>query len=82
MWKDKSLWNRGLKRLHLRPCFRHIMGGCGQIIFEILFGGQNTVSFFTFAVHFSEIAMYAIVDIAGKQYKVVKDQYIYAPRLA
>lgn len=58
------------------------MGGCGQIIFEILFGGQNTVSFFTFAVHFSEIAMYAIVDIAGKQYKVVKDQYIYAPRLA
>lgn len=25
--------------------------------------------------------MYAIVDIAGKQFKVVKDQYIYAPRL-
>jgi large subunit ribosomal protein L21 len=26
--------------------------------------------------------MYAIVDIAGKQFKVVKDQFIYAPRLA
>jgi large subunit ribosomal protein L21 len=25
--------------------------------------------------------MYAIVEIAGKQFKVVKDQYIYAPRL-
>jgi large subunit ribosomal protein L21 len=25
--------------------------------------------------------MYAIVDIAGKQYKVAKDQYIYAPRM-
>jgi large subunit ribosomal protein L21 len=25
--------------------------------------------------------MYAIVDIAGKQYKVTKDQYIYAPKL-
>lgn len=26
--------------------------------------------------------MYAIVDIAGKQFKVAKDQYVYAPRLA
>ncbi len=26
--------------------------------------------------------MYAIVDIAGKQFKVAKDQYIYAPKLA
>jgi len=25
--------------------------------------------------------MYAIVDIAGKQFKVTPDQYIYAPRL-
>jgi large subunit ribosomal protein L21 len=25
--------------------------------------------------------MYAIVDIAGKQYKVEKDKFIYAPRL-
>ena len=25
--------------------------------------------------------MYAIVEIAGKQFKVSKDQYIYAPRL-
>jgi len=25
--------------------------------------------------------MYAIVDIAGKQFKVEKDQYIYAPKL-
>ena len=25
--------------------------------------------------------MYAIVDIAGKQFKVAKDEYIYAPRL-
>jgi large subunit ribosomal protein L21 len=25
--------------------------------------------------------MYAIVDIAGKQYKVAKDQYIYAPKM-
>jgi large subunit ribosomal protein L21 len=25
--------------------------------------------------------MYAIIDIAGKQFKVAKDQYIYAPRL-
>lgn len=25
--------------------------------------------------------MYAIVDIAGKQFKVTQDQYIYAPRI-
>lgn len=25
--------------------------------------------------------MYAIVDIAGKQFKVAKDQYIYAPKM-
>jgi len=25
--------------------------------------------------------MYAIVEVAGKQFKVAKDQYIYAPRL-
>lgn len=25
--------------------------------------------------------MYAIVDIAGKQFKVSKDQYVYTPRL-
>jgi len=25
--------------------------------------------------------MYAIVDIAGKQFKVTKDQYVYAPRM-
>ncbi len=25
--------------------------------------------------------MYAIVDIAGKQFKVAKDQYVYAPRM-
>ena len=25
--------------------------------------------------------MYAIVDIAGKQFKVAKDQFIYAPKL-
>ena len=25
--------------------------------------------------------MYAVVDIAGKQFKVEKDQYLYAPRL-
>lgn len=37
-------------------------------------------SFYTFAVQFFK-AMYAIVEIAGKQFKVVKDQYIYAPKL-
>jgi large subunit ribosomal protein L21 len=30
---------------------------------------------------FNEIVMYAIVDIAGKQFKVSKDQYIYAPKM-
>ncbi|MBK5279867.1 MAG: 50S ribosomal protein L21 [Bacteroidia bacterium] len=25
--------------------------------------------------------MYAVVDIAGKQFKVAQDQYIYAPRM-
>ncbi len=28
------------------------------------------------------IIMYAIVNIAGKQFKVTKDQYVYAPKLA
>lgn len=31
--------------------------------------------------NFFKKAMYAIVDIAGKQFKVAKDQYIYAPKL-
>jgi large subunit ribosomal protein L21 len=35
----------------------------------------------TFAVQFFKKAMYAIVDIAGKQFKVAKDQYIYAPKM-
>lgn len=35
----------------------------------------------TFAVQFFKNAMYAIVDIAGKQFKVAKDQYIYAPKM-
>ena len=30
---------------------------------------------------FSKRAMYAVVDIAGKQFKVEKDQYVYTPRL-
>lgn len=29
----------------------------------------------------NDALMYAIVDIAGKQFKVLKDQYIYAPRI-
>ena len=37
--------------------------------------------FLTFAVLFLKKAMYAIVNIAGKQFKVAKDQYIYAPKL-
>ena len=37
-------------------------------------------SFSTFAVQFFK-TMYAIVDIAGKQFKVAKDQYIYAPKM-
>ncbi len=37
-------------------------------------------SFSTFAVQFLE-NMYAIVDIAGKQFKVAKDQFIYAPKM-
>jgi large subunit ribosomal protein L21 len=41
----------------------------------------NVISFPTFAVQFFLKAMYAIVDIAGKQFKVAKDQYIYAPKL-
>jgi large subunit ribosomal protein L21 len=38
-------------------------------------------SFFTFAVLIFEKIMYAIVDIAGKQFKVAKDQYVYTPKL-
>jgi large subunit ribosomal protein L21 len=38
-------------------------------------------SFSTFAIQFFK-AMYAIVDIAGKQFKVQKDQFVYAPKLA
>lgn len=44
-------------------------------------GQGNIVSFSTFALLFLKI-MYAIVDISGKQFKVEKDQYIYAPKLS
>lgn len=37
-------------------------------------------SFPTFAVLFKK-AMYAIVDIGGTQYKVVQNQFIYAPKM-
>jgi large subunit ribosomal protein L21 len=30
---------------------------------------------------FKKETMYAIVDIAGQQYKVAKDQYVYAPKM-
>lgn len=40
---------------------------------------------FTFANQFLKLdllqIMYAIVDIAGKQFKVTQDQYVYTPRL-
>jgi len=37
---------------------------------------------YIFALPFLKVKfMYAIVDIAGKQFKVAKDQYIYAPLL-
>jgi large subunit ribosomal protein L21 len=40
------------------------------------------VRYLTFAVHFQKnTVMYAIVEIAGKQFKVSKDQYIYAPKM-
>jgi large subunit ribosomal protein L21 len=39
-----------------------------------------------FALHFGKnqnkkFKMYAIVDIAGKQFKVTQDQFVYAPRM-
>ena len=37
-----------------------------------------------FAIHFCDfkiIFMYAIVDIAGKQFRVTKDQFVYAPSM-
>ena len=40
--------------------------------------------FVIFALRFrqkNQILMYAIVNIAGKQFKVTKDQYVYAPKL-
>ena len=40
-------------------------------------------SFSIFAVRFRKIKIiYAIVNIAGKQFKVTKDQFVYAPKLA
>ena len=37
--------------------------------------------FYNFAIHFKEKSMYAIVDIAGQQFKVEKDQQIFVHRL-
>ena len=44
----------------------------------IFFSGQFT---YLCSPIFENKTMYAIVNIAGKQFKVAKDQYIYAPRL-
>ena len=42
------------------------------VIFAVLFEGKK---------HFiiNNYSMYAIVDIAGKQFKVTQDQFVYAP---
>ncbi len=42
------------------------------------------ITFLIFALRFrqkNQLVMYAIVNIAGKQFKVTKDQYVYAPKL-
>lgn len=47
-------------------------GGCLSIVNHPLI----------FAVHFENTRMYAIVDIAGQQFKVEKDRFLYVHRLA
>lgn len=47
---------------------------------------HNLLFFYVLALSLQSIFknnkhMYAIVDIAGKQFKVAKDQYIYAPKM-
>ena len=61
--------------------FLRLLGHFLQMSQEILYGIFWLVkSFSTFAVLFLK-TMYAIVNIAGKQFKVAKDQYIYAPKM-
>jgi large subunit ribosomal protein L21 len=50
--------------------------GFALFVYFIVFPTSKAI----FAVQFLKpIAMYAVVDIAGKQFKVEKDQYLYAP---
>ena len=71
--------NAQQKKIHFFFVFPPLLGAnnSGEIQWRVC---ANPNSFFTFAVQFYK-AMYAIVDIAGKQFKVAKDQYIYAPKM-
>lgn len=44
-------------------------------------GVDFTIRIFSYLCNPIFKSMYAIVEVAGKQFKVAKDQYIYAPRL-
>lgn len=66
-WLARCFFGQQRRKLLQRPFFEG---------FFVYLTGSNI-----FALHFKESVMYAIVDIAGKQFKVSKDQYIYAPRI-
>ena len=69
-------WNQGAKIL------KFFFRAAGGLWFKIFKNPDSyfPILFLPLQSNFSK-AMYAIVDIAGKQFKVAKDQYIYAPKL-
>jgi large subunit ribosomal protein L21 len=53
----------------------------GNIFFSIVFGYKHWFIVLLPAININTLIMYAIVEIAGHQYKVRKDQQIYVNRL-
>jgi len=61
---------------------KKFFGPPGAVHSKINGGGVPICGFFYYLCSpIFQKAMYAIVDIAGKQFKVAKDQYIYAPKM-
>jgi large subunit ribosomal protein L21 len=91
LWNYKFLANSRLnpiyfiKRFGLKGCqtfLKNFNAPCRpRPLQKVDAGCYFPQNFYTFAVLFLKKAMYAIVNIAGKQFKVAKDQYIYAPKL-
>lgn len=86
-WKNRLFFDQGSKICLVSFFFVKCSGYAAQVgvdYFLPTFLLSRKISYLCklFGINHKHVIMYAIVNIAGKQFKVTKDQYVYAPKLA